>query len=504
MISIDVFDTAIFRDVYEPTDIFKLVEQQVGSDFYKRRIQAEKNASKLSFYNIDDIYRHLPEFDVSKEIEMEFKHIYANQEILDMYLKNPLDYVFISDMYLPSHIIKKMLSQCGYEDAEVYVSCEEKCNKGSGELFKKVERRLGKITKHYGDNYMSDIVGATKADIEPIYKPALHKLNLQLPIVKNPILKKYAANTLANDDTLTQLAKFYAPLIYDFTKWVLQQRKEGQKIFFLSRDMFMPYVIAHELWHADDVYYLHASRRSLAPMFIHGKEKPLLDKMKVILNDDEFTYKKEKGVKDCMKYLQSMNISDGDIIVDIGYSGSTQRIIEKYLNVKLKGLYIQLDQAPSQFKDMNMTMYLNRFALTYRFLCEFVFTSPEDSLEDYIDGKPYFIPDNEIRKQYAKKMTATIVNKEMFKLMNKMNLSIFDIEQMLIHIQSYPSDGLMKLFNEPILTNREQQERGINFDKELIMKGQLFECYRKSYAKPMFKKLLEQDKELSSLSKLLN
>ena len=84
-----------------------------------------------------------------------------------------------------------------------------------------------------------------------------------------------------------------------------------------------------------------------------------------------------------------------------------------------------------------------------------------------------------------------------------MNLDITDIEQMLIHIQQYPSYEMMELFNEPILTNRQRMERGINFDKERILKGELQECYRKSYAKPLFKRMLELDEDLNSLNKLI-
>ena len=37
-----------------------------------------------------------------------------------------------------------------------------------------------------------------------------------------------------------------------------------------------------------------------------------------------------------------------------------------------------------------------------------------------------------------------------------------------------------------------------------ILKGELFDCYRRSYAKPLFKRMLEQDPDLYSLSQLLS
>ena len=503
MESIDVFDTAIFRDVYEPRDIFKLIENKVGKDFYKKRVEAENKASALRFYTLSEIYRRMIGFDPQLEINTEMEHIYPNLEILNMYKKNPKNYVFISDMYLPSTIIKKMLEKCGYENPRVFVSCEEKCNKGSGVLFENVQRKVGKITRHYGDNYRSDIEGCVKQGIEPVFKPALHKMNLNIPAVKSPLLKKFAASLeVSTEDALTKMAKYYAPLLYEFTKWVISKRKAGQHIYFLSRDMFMPYIIAHKILKAPDVHYLYCSRRSLAPLFIASGEKPLLDKMKIVLTPEEFEAKKGK-TEECLKYLKSTGIKNGDILVDIGYSGSTQRILEKFLNISLKGLYIQLDQVNPVHKGMDMEMYLKRFALTYRFLAEFIFTSPEDCIEDYKNGNVVITTDNPKRKEYSKRINAVLVNEQLFRKIDRMNLTVFDVEQMLIHIQNYPSWEMMELFNEPILTNRKKMERGINFDREAILNGQLQECYKKSYARPLFKRMLEHDKELAGLLSLL-
>ena len=148
--SLDVFDTALLRNVYLPTDIFKLVEQEVGKDFYNKRIEAENKArGKNFYYTIYDIYEFLPEFDVNLEIQMELNNCKANPKILSIY--NPEDFVFISDMYLPSKIIKQMLEKIGYENPRVFVSCEMKALKYNGELFKKVQNVLRvSIQKHYG------------------------------------------------------------------------------------------------------------------------------------------------------------------------------------------------------------------------------------------------------------------------------------------------------------------------------------------------------------------
>ena len=56
MQSIDIFDTAIFRDVYEPKDIFYLVEKELGNCYAEKRILAEKLAKQeKGCYNYETI-----------------------------------------------------------------------------------------------------------------------------------------------------------------------------------------------------------------------------------------------------------------------------------------------------------------------------------------------------------------------------------------------------------------------------------------------------------------
>ena len=506
MESLDVFDTAIFRDVYEPKDIFKLIEAKVGNDFYKKRVDAESKVyNVMPFYTLTEIYRRMIGFDPQLEIKMEMEHTYANPEILEMYKKNPKNYVFISDMYLPSKVIKEILEKCGYENPRVFVSCEEKAKKGSGVLFKNVERKIGKITKHYGDNYRADIEGAAKANIPAVFLPSLQSRKQDLPAVKSPMLKKFAAELALNDDVpVVKLAKYYAPLIYDFTRWCIDKRRPDQHVYFVSRDMFMPYVIASQLMKEENVHYIHCSRKSLIPLIMTGKDAVLKNKIKNIFGEVTCKQKQLEGTRDALTYLRNTGIKNGDIIVDIGYSATTQRVIEQSLGIRLTGKYVQLGSVPKEYGAIDARQYLNRMALLYVFIAEFIFTSPEDNMDGYrSNGKPYFTPDNEQRKKYAKEIVEGIVTTEMYKKMKACNLTVFDVEQMLIFIQQNPSIDMLNILNEPILTNRRTKESCINCIREEILNGKLLECYKHSYAKPLFKKLLEHDSELASLVKLL-
>lgn len=504
--SFDIFDTAIIRDVFLPTDIFKLVEEKVGKDFYNKRIKAEQLArEEKRHYSIKDIYKHLPEFYLNDEVQTELEHCVANKKILDLY--EPENTVFISDMYLSSGVLKMILENAGYKNPKVFVSCEMNACKADGKLFKKVEKKTGKIISvHYGDNYVADIEGARKAGItKTIFNPALHTKNLNIPKVKNTFLKKYLATVEDEAEPLQKLAMFYAPLIFEFTRWVLNQREEGQKIFFLSRDMYMPYYIAKNIFGAENIYYLHVSRRSLAGLCLKSKNKELKRKMSFIFSKEEMKQKKLQDDSEVLKYLKKFNIKDDDIIADIGYAGTIQAGINYALKVKTQGLYIQVSS--KVLSGLKTKMFLNRMAIHFCLMVEFVFGSDEDSVEGYLNGKPVFIPDNKERKELARAITNIVfevaqIFYDMYFVAGR-KIDVHDLEQILIHQQYYPSQELIKIYNKKIFSNRERKESIIGFDKQEIKKGNLRTAYACSYCQPLFKALLEQDIELKHLSKLL-
>lgn len=502
LVSIDVFDTAIFRTVFEPKDIFKLVEEKVGGDFYNKRIEAEaKAAQKFTYYNIGDIYSFLrPEFNPSEEIDMEFLNCVANQELLKMYNKNPKKYIFISDMYLPSYIIKEMLKKVGYKNPRVFVSCEMMATKANGKLFQKVQEQIGEIECHYGDNYVADIEGAKAAGIERVvFNPALHNRSLNLPMINNTFLKKYIALNYHRDPR-DKIALYTVPLITEFTKWVLLQRQKGQKIFFLSRDMYMPYILAKEELKAPDVYYIHASRRSLAKACLQSSNEALINRVSDLFSQSELEDKKHNDIQDITLYLNKFNINDGDIIADIGYAGTIQAGINQTLQINTKGCYMQVGS--DSIKGLDMSMFLNRSVITYCLLIEAVMGSDEDCIEGYKNGKVVFKPENKERKKLAKRMTSIALKAA--RLMIHLDIDLFDVEQILIHLQYYPTDDMINIFNKNIYSNRSVGESIIGFDKERILNGELRDCYNKSYAKPLFKKLLEADEGLRYLGRLLD
>lgn len=404
LISFDVFDTAIFRKVYKPTDIFDLVENKVGKNFKKLRLEAQDKARrKKANYNLNDIYAFLPQFDKKVELQTELENCYANEEILKIYNSKKYDCVFISDMYLSSYQIANLLIKCGYKNPKVYSSSSCNCHKSDGLLFAYVQKELGRsIDKHYGDNYKSDILGAKIAKIkETIFNGNLETLTKITPeISSSKTLKLQILNEISDKPIAERIGYLWGTSIFEFTKWVVDSATADQTIFFNSRDGFVPYLIARYILKTKKkIKYCRLSRRSaVLPNIDFTKHlnhpnnvrqfnilrysranilKEFLNanriyadysKMYNILNmpDGENTniqpfscnqalYEKfilaiepiiydriKKDRINFLKYLKRLGIKNNDIFVDIGYNGTMQYATEKILNIKLKGMYFQV------------------------------------------------------------------------------------------------------------------------------------------------------------------
>ena len=200
LISFDIFDTLIEREVLNPTDIFYLAGLELFKDedeaklFRERRIKAESEARKKSGtgeVDLKDIYRELfPIYGINagilreRELALEVKHCKARykwKSLLEAFAGSGKRVVLISDMYLSSTEISQMLSQCGINGYEkLFVSQEYGCDKISGKLYREAERAL-KLDNchhlHYGDSIKADFWGAKKANVTPrfVFKESLVK-----------------------------------------------------------------------------------------------------------------------------------------------------------------------------------------------------------------------------------------------------------------------------------------------------------------------------------------
>lgn len=190
IVSFDVFDTLIEREVKKPTEVFYWVgmacfsEHGKAVDFQQHRILAEHVARNVSYteeVNLDDIYNALEGYDIEiveklkkLEIETEINLCHPRRQIVDLFNRMKhigIPVVLISDMYLPKNCLVNMLSKCGVDGYRaLFVSNEYGCNKISGSLFQVVHRKFdikNAMHLHYGDSIKADVLGARKAKVKP-------------------------------------------------------------------------------------------------------------------------------------------------------------------------------------------------------------------------------------------------------------------------------------------------------------------------------------------------
>lgn len=569
LVSIDVFDTAIFREVYKPDDIFRVVENEVKGNFKEIRIEAQNEARKKSiFYTLTDIYKYIPKkFSPKEELKAEYTGCRANPYILNMYNNQEADYIFISDMYLPSNVIAKMLEKCGYRNPQVFVSCEEKSLKGDGSLFRKVEEILGRrISKHVGDNYWADIIGAQRAHIEgqEYVGPPIYSKETVTPELINPKLRMLLINEEWSNTPIEERVGYqFAPLVYSFTKEVLDNARSDQTVFFNARDSFILYIVARWILKTDKkIKYCRFSRKSthLPNLdFNHHLDHPnnaislqffktlrvqtLNDLLKSYELDKSRDYSeiyKEIGVngdtridfnprrfqilekflkyiepqiykksirerKNFFKYLSNLGMKDNDIFVDLGHFGSMQSIIKRISGITLIGRYVHTFSKTREFNGVKLekTSYLPKgFLELYTGIAELIFSEARGTVTNYTDnGVPITSPDSAIRKRITRGILRGIIKGVRDIIDKKIEVPYKDCITILTRFFARPTLEEALFGNRKLFENGsfEHNESITWFDEELIRKGKLKECYSRSYWKSAFKVILEHSKDFKSL-----
>ena len=196
VVSFDIFDTLIFRAVDTPIDVFYYIGEKLGiPNFRGIRTWAEYDA-RVKCYDVnehmeiglEDIWENLiedvggicsPKEGMELELQTELKLCYANPFMLEVWnrLKElGQEIVIVSDMYLSSGMLARILNNAGYDDLpKIFVSCEHGVSKSDGKLYKLAkEEYAGKSMIHVGDNPHSDIEMARKNGLDVYLYPNIN------------------------------------------------------------------------------------------------------------------------------------------------------------------------------------------------------------------------------------------------------------------------------------------------------------------------------------------
>lgn len=195
VISFDMFDTLILRNVNVPQDVFTIMAIEMGfNDFKSARISAEKIAREklqkrqgtreVDIYDIYDVLYERYNIDkkwLFREVDIEKSVCIANpyfKTIYDELCRLNKKIIVMTDMYLPKDVLTEILHNCGYEFFdEIFVSNNLKLCKGDGTLPKYVQDNFvcGQKVIHIGDNYTSDIRQTRTNGFDTRYYPSVHE-----------------------------------------------------------------------------------------------------------------------------------------------------------------------------------------------------------------------------------------------------------------------------------------------------------------------------------------
>ena len=317
IVSFDIFDTLILRNVIFPEDVFDVVERRyrhdygmLGFSYREERLGAEsearKNMSGSDEITLDEIYDILrvnvnlsnETIEKLKELEIDLEMAFStkNNYIHSLYkycLKRNKRIIIVSDMYLPKEVVEKILENNSYTRYErLFLSSSLGKTKASGSMYSYIIQELdvkqGEIL-HIGDNLSTDIGIAREQGFKAFYYERcasralkcrefketgwFHSLNVNR-CVGDSFQTALIVNKFYNDPG-KKTNNFWYELGYKtlgimflgFSSWIFNEVRENklEKVFFLSRDGYIlkkAYDIFSQ-YYRDSVSseYFYASRR---------------------------------------------------------------------------------------------------------------------------------------------------------------------------------------------------------------------------------------------------
>ena len=315
VISFDVFDTLLFRPFQHPADLFNIIGKRLNypavfTGFKQGRYEAEREARnqlendlgirEVNIYEIYDQVERKLGIDKEKGIEAEIKaeqdYLFANPYMKIVYnilRSQGKTIVLTSDMYIPGRIMEKLIRKCGYDGFEhLYVSCDYRCNKTSGELFRRVLQDYpDKKIVHIGDNQAADIAGAKKAGLEARYYKNVNEAGKAYRPDWMAELTGSAYTGLINAYIHNGLNKY--PFFYEygfiyggvyvlgFCEWIRKRVKEEQidKLIFLSRDGDISQKIYNKYFESIPNDYIFWSRMANLKYLIEINQDAFIDRV---------------------------------------------------------------------------------------------------------------------------------------------------------------------------------------------------------------------------------
>ena len=300
IISFDVFDTLLKRDVYYPADVFDMTERIYNTRhrdvplhcFRNIRMEAERKAREKTGREdvmLDWIYREMPFGSATcKELEQLECETEKEVSVCNCPIKEIYDYavgkgktvIAVSEMYLPEDFIHELLENAGYGGVErLYVSCEAGKMKRTGTLFRQVIRDYGikpHDILHIGDARRSDwivprLLGMRSYRIKAHYgNTSYFTLPAQAGLDERTFYS-FVNNHLPSSPNHRLGFETLGPVLWGLCAWIhgFVQKRKIRRVLFLARDGQIMEKAYREMYPDDETRYVYVSRRALTVPLLH-------------------------------------------------------------------------------------------------------------------------------------------------------------------------------------------------------------------------------------------
>lgn len=437
VISFDVFDTLVMRKVYEPADVFALIDRELSDRFLfvfsEERKAAERELKKKGEPDIYQIYeylakkcclteeeeRHLLRLELDKERDVLCVRR-KMRDCVEYCIRRGKKVYLVSDMYLPAKLLGEWLERYGITGyAELLVSCDYQTTKPEKLFDILKEKAAGETYLHIGDNQEADydspkrhgmdaflIMPSVRMMERSAYGDALVYLrSLSSKVMLGMLAAEVFQDPFALSGTrgipiIGEAGQFgyglIAPLVLSFTVWMLPKvRGEGKSLLlFSARDGWLIQRVFRslaEVWKLDrlpeDIYFM-VSRKALE-IVEKGEDQGAREKY--------LEYLKTLGVGECAKVFY----------FDFMSRGTCQSLLERISGQKIQGIYFQKSVSGISSKDaIQVWPYFEESSahekdLRIFALCDFlecVFTSYQPSFRK-IDEEGNYVYEEEKRTQ---------------------------------------------------------------------------------------------------------
>lgn len=300
VLSLDCFDTLLWRTTAEPRDVFHQLENDElfkshGLSF-KRRADGEANASQKNRIlkgkrqsTLKEIYQNIfPALDnieitklMNREIETEIEFCYPFPITIELMRKARQlgkKIIIVSDTYLEGYQLQYLLENKLPSDVvssidKIFTSCDYGKSKSEG-LFHDVLLQINKpahVVLHVGDNPFSDRDAPIQCGIKALH--LVHHTETMTSLMRmqsiaasfidprfrhskpllNPLRGIIASGV---DEDFSPSLLGYAtlgPILFSFAHFILEEKEKLEKLgkrvktLFLLRDAYLPSIVCQEL-----------------------------------------------------------------------------------------------------------------------------------------------------------------------------------------------------------------------------------------------------------------